>query len=391
MKILLINSLYTPNIIGGAERSVQILAESFASCGHEVIVATTASNDKREIINKVKVQYVRVPNLYWMYTSKKQAIWKKPFWHLLDADNPFVEKIISNLINSEMPDIVHTNNLSGFSVRTWREAKKKSVPIVHTLRDCYLLCARSTMFKSGRTCSSQCITCKLCSIPKKNATRQVDAVVGISHYILNEHLSKGYFKDARIKTRIFNSVEKKTEVSHHSKSKRIRIGFVGMLSPEKGIEFLLDRLQKNMPENTVIEIFGKGVTQKYENFLKGRYQSKLICFRGYREQIEIFQNIDILIVPSLCSEAFGRVVPEAFTYNIPVLVSNRGGLPEIIEEGKNGYIFDPDVSGDFGKKLSKIIINRRKLNSFNQELFSVDKIYNEYFELYNQIIRQKAS
>ncbi|MEW5925030.1 MAG: glycosyltransferase, partial [Candidatus Zixiibacteriota bacterium] len=71
MKILIVNSLYYPNITGGAERSVQLLAEGLHKTGMDVVVVSTADQDKTDVINEIKVYYINIPNLYWMRTAKQ--------------------------------------------------------------------------------------------------------------------------------------------------------------------------------------------------------------------------------------------------------------------------------------------------------------------------------
>jgi glycosyltransferase involved in cell wall biosynthesis len=56
----------------------------------------------------------------------------------------------------------------------------------------------------------------------------------------------------------------------------------------------------------------------------------------------LFEKIDVLAVPSLWHEPFGRVAIEAMAWGIPVIASRRGGLPEIVQPGVNGWLFEPD-------------------------------------------------
>ena len=88
-KILIINSLYHPNDVGGAERSVRLLAEGLKKNGFRPVIVSTAETDSIDHVNGIKVYYLRISNLYWMRTARQQPSYKKPFWHLLDSYNPF--------------------------------------------------------------------------------------------------------------------------------------------------------------------------------------------------------------------------------------------------------------------------------------------------------------
>ena len=384
MKILIFNTLYYPNQIGGAEKSTQLLAETLLKSGEEPVVVCTSNKDYIDYVNGVKVYYVNIPNLYWAYNSKEENKFKKPIWHLIDSYNPFNNKL-SSIIDKEKPDIIHTNNLAGFSVSVWKFAKERNIKIVHTLRDYYLLCPKSTMFneKLNKICDKQCFTCKLYSIPKKKLSQYVDVVVGISKFILNKHLEYGYFKNAK-KEVIYNSVEVPRNFIKKDKSINETIfGYVGSLSQSKGIEFLLENFNSMDLSNVKLYIYGKGTTKAYETKLKKKYASDKILFQGFKKPEEIYKNIDILIVPSLWNEPFGRIVPEANSYGIPVLVSNKGGLPELVENGKNGYIFNPDKQGDFEKKLG-LMLDKFYNNTweFDVSEFELDKIVEKYKKVY---------
>jgi len=71
MKILIVNTLYAPNQIGGAEKSVQTLAEKFTLLGHAVkVVCLGKENSNYEIAN-VKVKVIKIKNNYWPFKKKK--------------------------------------------------------------------------------------------------------------------------------------------------------------------------------------------------------------------------------------------------------------------------------------------------------------------------------
>lgn len=375
MKILIFNTLYHPYQIGGAEKSVQLLAEGLQSSNHEVVVMCTADNERIEYVNNVKVYYLKQANLYWSYFAKEEKAYKKPLWHFIDSYNPFTKKI-KKIIQNEKPDVVHTNNLAGFSVSIWKLVKSMNIKLVHTIRDYYLLCPKSTMYKNDKNCDKQCLVCGLYSAPKKIMSQYVDVVVGISEFVLKKHLESGYFKNAKIKTIIYNSIERPLSVEKIP-HEGIVFGYVGTLAKSKGIEFLLDYFFNHPVENAVLYIFGKGESKKYEDQLKQKYIHPQIVFQGFKKPNEIYPNIDILIVPSLWHEPFGRIVPEANSYGVPVLVSNRGGLPELVNDGVNGCIFDVDNASAFDPKK---LMDKLRRFEFIQ---APSNIANDYFTLYS--------
>jgi glycosyltransferase involved in cell wall biosynthesis len=206
-------------------------------------------------------------------------------------------------------------------------------------------------------------------------------IVGISEFILNKHLKLRYFQNAQ-KEVIFNPIVIPDNIGKSTHDETI-IGYVGSLSASKGVELLLQNFVKSNFKDTKLNLYGKGATQAYENKLKEMYASNRIAFKGFQKPEDIYKNIDILVVPSLWDEPFGRIVPEANSYGIPVIVSNRGGLPELVINGKNGYIFDPDIEGDFEEKL-QCTLEMFKQNAFEFDLshFGFDAIIQRYIEVY---------
>ena len=396
MKILLFNSLYYPNILGGAEKSVQFLAEHLAKMENITpVVVTTSNKEEIKTINGVKVYYIKIPNFYWFYESNKSNKFLKPLWHLLDSYNFFVGDKINNIIQKENPDVVHTNNLGGFSVYLWKYIKEKyNLPIIHTLRDYYLLCPKTTMFndKKLKNCNKQCLSCKFYSITRKNLSKYVDTVVGISDFILNKHKFYNYFKTSK-KTVIYNPViNHKLVGKQKNPINKYNLGYVGKLSRNKGIELLLNYFLKLKDKNLILNIYGKGDIN-YQKYLQKKFSKyDNIIFNGFKKSEEIYNNIDLLIVPSLWNEPFGRIIIEANSNGIPVLASKRGGIIELIKEGENGFLFNPLDFNNFKNQLDKSIetfFKQKKKLIFNTSLFDINNITKLYVKEYQDLINTR--
>lgn len=114
MKVLIFNTLYYPNQLGGAEKSVQLLAEGLLKAGHNVTVVSTSNKDYVDYVNGVKVYYVKTTNLYWVYGAKEEKSYKKPLWHLIDSYNPFntkIEAIFDNELMHKIQKNIEFNKL----------------------------------------------------------------------------------------------------------------------------------------------------------------------------------------------------------------------------------------------------------------------------------------
>jgi len=394
MKVMIINSLYYPNIIGGAEKSTQIIAEKLKKFDIEPVVVTVSDKEKIEFINGVKVYYVYHSNIYWSYYSKTKKAALKIFWHLVSMYNFPVLRKVNEIIKRENPDVVNTNNLSEFSVGIWRIIKKKKIPLVHTLRDYSLLCPRATLFRRQDVCRRKNLICMLMLYFKRLFSKYPDAVVGNSRFVINEHLNSGFFKNSK-KYIIYNSLESGKIKTDIKRSNSLSFGYIGHLSYHKGIEFLLKVFKKSSIAD--LHVFGRGITSDYENYLKDEYKSKEIFFHGFVKTEEAFKIIDVLIVPSLCYDSLPRVIYEAYSFGIPVIGSNRGGTPEIIDIGKTGFVFNPELKEGLLDKIKIFIknpeiISKMAYNCFKKaEDFLPEKVIRKYIDVYKDVSKKKLN
>lgn len=330
MKIALIATLYPPYILGGAEHSTALLAKQWQAMGHEVLVITTALSDMHEVMDGVRVERIANKNIYWRFPQRDKPILRKALWHAVDTYNPFYRKALTHLLLEFRPDVVTTGNLCGISVTVWQTCNRLNIPIVHTLRDYYMLCPRQTMSKHNSACAKQCTVCKIYSRNKKRLSRYVNAVVGISQSILDRHMAYGYFPATLERTVIPNSVPR---ITSHARTEQNAIGYMGRISQEKGIELLIEAyLHSEIADTHILRIAGNG-NQEYMHPLVQHYGSDRVQFVGQQDANSFLSSIDLLVVPSLWNEPFGRVVIEAYAAHCPVFLSNKGALPELQEDG----------------------------------------------------------
>ena len=196
MKVLIFNTLYYPIKIGGAEVSVQDLAKRLKKMDIEIGIVTLGEKSEKIYVDGIPVWRLKIKNVFWPFGDYNHSRISKFVWHLVDVYNPRYSREIKAIYRDFRPDVVHTNNLSGFSVFVWGSAKRKNVKTVHTLRDYYLQCPKTTKYKNGKVCEQLCKQCKALSLIKKRKSDLVDCVVGISHFILEDHLRQGYFGNA---------------------------------------------------------------------------------------------------------------------------------------------------------------------------------------------------
>ena len=125
MKILLINSLFPPDIRGGAERSVDELRRNLELQGHSVTVLALAIRSSYVDTNVVRMKTRKMNP--WS-NSSESGLFSKIIWHVSDRTGLFRRNEIKKILSDIHPDVIHTNNLAGIGVIIWKVASKLSIP-----------------------------------------------------------------------------------------------------------------------------------------------------------------------------------------------------------------------------------------------------------------------
>ncbi len=381
---------------------MQTLAESLVEQGHQSIVVTTqpagAAVDGE--INGVKIYYLPVRNVYRPFSAVRPGTFRKAIWHAVDSYNPLMSRAVGRIIDAERPDVVNSHNLAGFSAASFGSGEKLSIARVHTLHDQYLLCPKSVMFKNGRNCVQQCADCRLLASPRRHMTRYVDVLIGVSRFIVERHEQNGFFRCAE-KRIIFNALADNSAAVHVPKhaSNRLRFGFLGQLRATKGLHRLIDAFLSECAEDSELWIAGRG-DDAYESEQRARTVGvPTVRWLGFVRPEEFLSAIDILVVPSLWNDTAPLVLIEAFAAAVPVVASNRGGIPEFLGTDR-GWLVNPDDLSAFGKTLRHCITSRAKLSSMGAAAlayasrFNVKRFVDGYlgaFERSRELVKERTT
>ncbi|WP_268797019.1 glycosyltransferase family 4 protein [Pseudomonas huanghezhanensis] len=362
MKILFINSLYSPHIGGGAEIILQRTAEGLQQRGCEVSVLATGPDAGLavEVINQVKVYRAGLHNFYWQFSNQRPGRLARLGWHLRDRYNGAMRAYVRQVIEKEQPQVVVCHNLAGWSVSVWDEITASGLPIVQVLHDMYLMCPSSNMFKKGQCCQQQCASCQQFRRSHDARSAQVSTVVGVSNFMLEKLQKQGYFNGARGYV-VHNASPYAAPVNIRAAARQanpalkktpLRFGYMGTLSEQKGVRWLIEQFQR-LPFDATLQIAGRGQLDD-EAQLKALATSSAISFVGYQTPDAFYRGIDVAVVPSIWNEPFGMVAVEACAHSVPVIASRMGGLPEIIQEPLNGLLCNPQDPHSLGHAMLRL-------------------------------------
>jgi glycosyltransferase involved in cell wall biosynthesis len=320
---------------------------------------------------------------------------------------------ISNLLASFRPDILHVHNFfPTISPAIFFASGKHRVPVVQTLHNYRLLCANATLFREGRPCED-CVVQRSFVPGVRHAcyrgSRAGSAIVGASTSV---HSALGTWK---------NRVDRYIALTQFGAQKlgngpipmeKIRIkpnfaadqgsghgqgGFalyVGRLSSEKGVETLLaaDRLG-HLP--LPVHIVGDGPLLAEVERACAHPDSRVV-YLGRMPRSEVVEQMKcatVLLVPSLCYEGFPMAMVEALAFGLPIIASRIGGLPEIVQDGHSGLLFEPGNPSALLQALSTFVCDTSRIEAMRKASrgqfdlhYTEHKNYEILMEIYRELL-----
>lgn len=173
------------------------------------------------------------------------------------------------------------------------------------------------------------------------------------------------------------------------------LGCVGYLLPEKGQEFLiraLPLLQERYP-NVRLLLAGDGPCRtRLEKLARDLGVSPNVQFAGFVDDIgQVYRALDVFVFPSL-AEPLGSSLLSAMSYGLPAVAVAQGAAPEVIENGRNGFLVDAPDPGAIAAAVSRLLDDSAlsaKLGIAARETieqrFSVDHMVQATIELYRRV------
>lgn len=347
MKVLQCHNVYQQ--AGGEDTVVSDERRLLESRGHKVI-AYTRHNDEVSQTPKIRLAAGTV----WSRRAARE---------------------VTDLIARERPDIAHFHNtLPLMSPSVYSAARKAGVPVVQTLHNYRLLCPKATFFRDNQICQ-KCLTKKVkwpairhaCYRDSVSASatitamltvhgvrgtyrRDVDAYIACSTFT-REQMVKGGLPEDRIHYKPnFEPADPGVGAGDGGYAL-----YLGRLSPEKGVEVLVDAWRR-LPGRR-LEVIGRGPQQDLVDTLVGERPGDVVRHHWVEtdELNRLLSGASLLILPSMNFEGFPKVIVEAFARGLPVVASNVGAMAAVIRDGDNGRLAEYGDPADFARVIAETL------------------------------------
>lgn len=394
MKICYISNMYPPAILGGAEIIVQKMAQAMKKRGHEVIIITTSPDNKAHTINdkEIPIYQLNTTRIYQPYQQTQITGIKKPLWHLFDLWNNKTKKTVQEILQKEDVDIIHLNNYKGLSMAIFNITKNMDIPLIFESHDFSLICPRANLICGNNTlCQERNFICnQYVNIQRKLLDDNVDLLIAPSNFMINKYHENNFFNNTNA-VKIPLGIDKKT-VRKPKSHDIIDITYIGSMGKHKGVDILIKAFMQINNENIRLHLVGKGYDE--EEFKHLAKSDERIIFYGYVDNDKIasfYDNANIIVVPSICYDNSPMVIYESFARSTPVVGSDIGGIPELINDNVNGRLFKPGDIESLKETLEEIISDESLLKRYednasetlpdNSINIMIEKLEDEYEKL----------
>ena len=363
MKILMLTWEYPPRIVGGIARVVHDLSKRLIKDGHEVTVVTYKDGDVPYYENDKGVEVYRVEN--YMIHPNNFIDW------IMQLNFNMIAKASEIIQKKGKFDVIHAHDwLVGNAAKVLKHSF--DIPVVATIH----------ATESGRNSGIHDETQRYINDTEWLLTYEATEVIVNSNYMKGHVQSlfglpfdKINVVPNGINLTNFNGVERDYDFRRqYAMDNEKIILYLGRLVYEKGVQHLISAMPKILDNyhDAKLVIAGKGgMIDDLKAQVEAMGLSNKVCFAGYlnaKQVQKMYKCADIAVFPSTY-EPFGIVALEAMLAGVPAVVSDIGGLNEIVEHRENGmksYAGNPNSIADsvitllYDKQLSANIAKKAK-------------------------------
>ena len=339
-------------------------------CDIRVLTSSYLHLNREEEIDGMKIQRVPALRRYESMTRVPEV-----FAFIFSGS-----KKIGEIIKSETPDAILAFLSIPAGVVAYYSMKRWRIPYVVSIRGIDVPGSQPRQYRTWQTLARPVV---------KRVWKQASMVVANSEGL--KRIALGTIPDFPIEV-IPNGVDverfRKKQYNDETE-KSVRILFVGRISYEKGLQYLLPALSR-LDTTYRLEIVGEGKFRSdIENLSRKLGLSNRVVIRGWVPQSElpvIYRSADIFVLPST-SEGMPNVVLEAMSSGIPVVATRVPGSEELVRDGINGFLVEKEDIDDLFYALNRLIRRpqlRREMGQAGREIalkYQWDNVASSYLKL----------
>lgn len=283
-----------------------------------------------------------------------------------------------NLIQKEKPQIIHIHAASEISLPVINIARSIGIPVIFHAHQEYL----SDSFKPG----------------DQRMLSQASHIIAVSKAVEKSIVNRTQ-ESTRVKT-IYNGIEIREFPNKDASTYKRNIVIAGRFSVEKGFDLGIRAFSKVLESKADCDLFviGNGPEKaNLEILVRDLGIQDKVFFKGVLSKDELLyacHNATCVLIPTPSSESFSMLAVEAMSAGTPVIATNVGGLPEVVQNGVTGYLVEPSPE-EISKALLHLFQDEMSIREFGQNAkiiakknFSVQRFGQEITNEYTFALRE---
>jgi len=338
-------------------------------------VLTAAEKGQQELqgetIDGLEVWRLRYRRQYTYSTHANAPKWQKPLWYLQDHLDPDNRRKMSAVLDEFQPDCTMVHVIAGLGYNSLYEIGRRDIPTVYFMHDLNLVCFKGGMFSNGKECVRRCTACKVIGRLRFSAVSSIARLAFCSPSRANLEAAAEYISVKKyLNAVLLNANTYPEPTAIRAAGTKVRFLYVGRLHAAKGVDVLLNALDEVAKSfEFELNILGGG---QEANLLRERFGDRGWCrFHGHvtQQQVSNFmQGSDVLCVPSIWRENSPGVVIHALSQGLPVIGSDKGGIPELVNHERNGLLVRAGDTDAWRRALEGVLIEPKILETWRANL-----------------------
>ena len=390
MKVLEVIHGYPPLYNAGSEVYTQIISRGLVQVGHDVSVFTREEDPYRPDFDIRQEHDPQDPSIKVYLANHARS---RDRYRHTGMDDAF-SKVLSN----EKPDVVHIGHLNHLSTGIPEIASSAGALVVYTFHDFWLACPRGQFMQMGlgesevwkvcpgqdnHGCAVHCMSRMWGGVPDKvgedisqwtgwveNRMQEIlhqmefiDLFIAPSNHIRERMIAELDIDPQKVVFEPYGFDTSRLSGRQRIRGKDLVFGYIGRISPSKGVDILLKAFGKTTG-NARLCICGRetypdtSALKRIEESLVKNRRDMIEWLPEYRNEdivTSVFNNVDVIVVPSVWDENSPLVIHEAQQAGIPVITADHGGMKELVRHDVNGLLFRHRDVDDLARRLQDAI------------------------------------